>query len=274
MSKHDDHAAFVPIRFVDAFENDEVNRGQFTLGCYVAALCYRAKNTSGGVATVRLAALAELFETSVETIRRNLHALEPNWVECEVGTGQRAWQIRCTGLASPAQAPRDLHARSTSEGPQMWSSTSTETSTDELPPDDAKPPAESISVPSQPPQESPQNSSPLPDTRPDPTRPDRTTAVEEKRDTVLGPVTGEPASEAPLSRPERTWDEIAAFVRAHGGTGWGPVQEAVRGDAGYLSRRRDSMLEAGVLVDYGVADFGESLGRRFQLWHRDDPVRP
>jgi hypothetical protein len=69
------------------------------------------------------------------------------------------------------------------------------------------------------------------------------------------------------ARPERVWDEIASYVLAHGGTGWGPVRDAVSGEDGYLQRRRDAMLEEGVLVNAGT-------DKSFKLWHRDDPARP
>jgi hypothetical protein len=71
--------------------------------------------------------------------------------------------------------------------------------------------------------------------------------------------------EAP--RPERTWDDIAAYVLAHGGTAWGPVRDAIVGDDTYLQARRDAMLDEGVLVNAGTA-------KSFKLWHRDDPARP
>jgi hypothetical protein len=69
------------------------------------------------------------------------------------------------------------------------------------------------------------------------------------------------------SRPERTWQDIESFVLEHGGTGWNAVDKAVPGEAGYLRRRRDSMLEEGVLLNVG-------RGQAFELWHRDDPERP
>jgi hypothetical protein len=69
------------------------------------------------------------------------------------------------------------------------------------------------------------------------------------------------------SRPERTWADIGTFVLEHGGTSWRPVKEAVSGQADYLARRRDSMLEDGILINAGT-------GQRFELWHRDDPARP
>jgi hypothetical protein len=69
------------------------------------------------------------------------------------------------------------------------------------------------------------------------------------------------------SRPERTWNDIGAYVLAHGGCGWVEVEQAVSGQAEYLRRRRDQMLEAGEIVNAGK-------GQRFALWHRDDPAKP
>ena len=72
---------------------------------------------------------------------------------------------------------------------------------------------------------------------------------------------------AEANRPERTWRDIADYVLEHGPTKWGPVRDAVAGETGYLARRRDAMLEEGVLINAGTtADY--------QLWHRDDPARP
>jgi AAA domain len=74
-------------------------------------------------------------------------------------------------------------------------------------------------------------------------------------------------TEAEASRPERTWDSIADYVLAHGGTAWGPVRQTVSGTDGYLQQRRDAMLADGVLINAG----GKG---GFRLWHRDDPARP
>jgi hypothetical protein len=68
-------------------------------------------------------------------------------------------------------------------------------------------------------------------------------------------------------RPERVWDEIAEYVLAHGGCSWNEVSKAVSGEGSYLRERRDSMLEAGVLVN-------SSVGKTFELWHSDDPAAP
>ena len=70
----------------------------------------------------------------------------------------------------------------------------------------------------------------------------------------------------PPPRPERTWDDIAAFVLEHGGTAWRPVEQTVPGNGDYLRQRREQMLEEGLLINAGTAT-------RMELWHRDDPAR-
>jgi hypothetical protein len=71
--------------------------------------------------------------------------------------------------------------------------------------------------------------------------------------------------EAP--RPERVWDDIAAYVLEHGGCNWNEIDHAVSGQGEYKRRRREQMLADGLIVDAGP-------GRRFEFWHRDDPARP
>ena len=170
MKQHKDFAVFIPVRFVDAFRADVIDALHFGLACYVAALCFECRNTSGGVAVVRLSELAELFEVSVDTIGRKLHDLEPEWIECDVRPGQRAWRIRLTGLASPAEAPQNLRTTSAPEPPAVRSLTSASPK----PPDRANRHAETDSHLAEP----PQSHSEPEDTRPDPTRP---TAVTEER---------------------------------------------------------------------------------------------
>jgi len=65
-------------------------------------------------------------------------------------------------------------------------------------------------------------------------------------------------------RPARVWDAILAFVAEHPGTGWTAVLAAVGGEKTYVVRRRDQMLEEGVLVDLGKGERGS--GHRFELW--------
>ncbi|HEX5582516.1 bifunctional DNA primase/helicase [Gaiella sp.] len=69
------------------------------------------------------------------------------------------------------------------------------------------------------------------------------------------------------SRPERTWNDIAAYVLAHGGCAWNEVEDNVSGKGAYLRRRRKEMLADGELINVG-------RGQAFELWHRDDPSRP
>jgi AAA domain len=72
------------------------------------------------------------------------------------------------------------------------------------------------------------------------------------------------------NRPERTWNAIADYVLENGGTAWGPVAKAVKGEGDYLARRRDALLEAGVIVNAGTGKKGAPI----VLWHRDDPACP
>jgi hypothetical protein len=67
-------------------------------------------------------------------------------------------------------------------------------------------------------------------------------------------------------RPERTWTDIAEFVLANGGCNWVEVERSVSGQGDYLRKRRDWMLADGVIINAGS-------GKRFELWHRDDPAR-
>lgn len=76
----------------------------------------------------------------------------------------------------------------------------------------------------------------------------------------------EVAEEGP-ERPERVWEDVAAYVRAHGGCSWNEVDAAVSGEGDYKRRRRDTMLADRLLVNAGTP-------KAFKLWHRDDPARP
>jgi hypothetical protein len=68
-------------------------------------------------------------------------------------------------------------------------------------------------------------------------------------------------------RPERVWNDIAEYVLHHGGCSWRQVEPEVTGTGEYLRRRRDAMLEEGILINAG----GKG---GYKLWHRDDPERP
>lgn len=73
------------------------------------------------------------------------------------------------------------------------------------------------------------------------------------------------------SRAERAWDGIAQYVLKNPGCGWGEVKKAVSGEDSYLKKRRESMLDAGVLVD-ALGRRGQ--GKQMKLYHRDDPKCP
>lgn len=82
-------------------------------------------------------------------------------------------------------------------------------------------------------------------------------------------------AEAEVNRPEQVWSTLEQFVREHSGCTWNTVTTAknddgtkvIRGQLDYLARRRDQMLDEGVLINAGK-------GGAFALWHRDDPARP
>jgi hypothetical protein len=73
--------------------------------------------------------------------------------------------------------------------------------------------------------------------------------------------------QAEVNRAEAAWNEIEKFVREHGPTAWGAVAESIPIEDGYLAKRRDLMLEDGIIVNAGAAN-------HYALWHRDDPARP
>jgi len=68
-------------------------------------------------------------------------------------------------------------------------------------------------------------------------------------------------------RAERVWDEIETYVRDNAGASWNAIKKAVAGDETYKRRRRDAMVEEGIIVDLGT-------GSRSAYWHRDDPALP
>ena len=69
------------------------------------------------------------------------------------------------------------------------------------------------------------------------------------------------------ARPERVWNDIAEYVRAHGGCSWNEVDGAISGTREYLAQRRNWMLADGLLVNAGT-------GHSFKLWHKNNPARP
>jgi hypothetical protein len=203
VSKHKDHAVFIPIRFYDAQDLGDVTQRQFDVGVKVARGCYDAKNTSDGWAVVPLKPLAEKYGVSEDTIGRDLRALEPTWIQCDVKSGQRAWRIRLTGLHSPPRPPLDLRTTSAPEPPPMRSLTSAERESQ----DSARPLPEPVSAESQP----PHSGSEPTDTRPDPTR---ATACNEG---AVGTTRGLETLHARAREDGRTTDRLLAAVSAVGG---------------------------------------------------------
>jgi hypothetical protein len=82
MSEHTDFFAAVPLRFHRAWEYGELDTQHVLIGFHVSVACYEARNTADGVAAIRLGAIAELTETSAETVRRKLHDLQRlGWID-------------------------------------------------------------------------------------------------------------------------------------------------------------------------------------------------
>jgi len=132
VSERKDHFTLVPRRFTDAHIADELDAVHVLIGLHVAARCYEVINTSGGVAPIRLAPLAELCEVSEETVRRRLHDLRDwGWLGFEAPVpGQRsAWRIWLLGLAheggDSTRAPQTCHRPTTETPPRPRSSSST-----------------------------------------------------------------------------------------------------------------------------------------------------
>ena len=67
-------------------------------------------------------------------------------------------------------------------------------------------------------------------------------------------------------------DEILAYVRANGGTGWNKVvkSDEISGQQERLAALRDQLLEGGRLVNRGSGKKGAPM----KLWHSDDPALP
>jgi hypothetical protein len=203
-----DHFTIIPRRFTDAHIADEIDSTHLVLGVHIAARCYEVRNTSDGVAAIRLSSLAELCgDVSTETIRRKLHELEPDWIACEVGQGQRsAWRIRLTGLAHEADTdtplPRDLHTTSTETPLPVWKLTSTARDAGEA----ITPHDERDAGPTRPPQRVSGRQNKRNDTRRD--EYEKKAGIEEKLDTVVGETTA--AELDPLDALERArlFDEM------------------------------------------------------------------
>jgi hypothetical protein len=65
-----DHFVPIPLRFVEALVAGDLDSTACLIGVLVARRCYEVKNTAGGVATVRLATLADLCGVTDDTIER------------------------------------------------------------------------------------------------------------------------------------------------------------------------------------------------------------
>jgi hypothetical protein len=69
------------------------------------------------------------------------------------------------------------------------------------------------------------------------------------------------------TRAARVYDEIERAVLEHPGSTWRLIRDTVGGNERYVSRRRDVMLQEGVILDLGTSN-------RSSFWHRDDPAKP
>jgi len=138
---------FVPLPwdFFDAWAVDRrVKRVHVLTAVYVAARCFEAKNTGGGVAPIELGTVARLCDYKPEWIRRALHDLrEWGWIDFEAGDGgDPAWRVRLTGLSLDNPPPTPLQHLSNSEPPPSWRGLSNSSPTGEA----ANPHAERESV--------------------------------------------------------------------------------------------------------------------------------
>jgi hypothetical protein len=112
-----DHFVPVPLRFFEALTAGDLDPVHLIVGALIAHRCYEVQNTAGGVATVRLATLADLCGVSHDTIQRKVDDLrERGWIDLErPNPGQRiGWRIWLTGLARDAEAEA-TSARATHE---------------------------------------------------------------------------------------------------------------------------------------------------------------
>jgi hypothetical protein len=186
-----DHFVPVPLRFFEALTAGELAPAQVMVGILIAHRCYEVRNTAGGVATVRLATLADLCGVTDDTIQRKLDVLrDGGWIDFErPKPGQRmGWRIWLKGLernveADPtsALAPQHLRTSSTEDPPPVRRSSSAA-----LPaPSAATPHGERDRGSAQAPHVN--AADPTDETRRDETK---KTVSEEKLDHVLGETTG------------------------------------------------------------------------------------
>jgi hypothetical protein len=136
-----DHFVPVPLRFFEALTAGDLDPGHFIVGVLIAHRCYEVRNTADGVATVRLATLADLCGVSHDTIQRKVeHLGERGWIGFEKPEpGQRiGWRIWLTGLArddaSSTRATHELRMSYAPDPPPVRSSTSAEFSGEEAAP--------------------------------------------------------------------------------------------------------------------------------------------
>jgi hypothetical protein len=124
MSETVDHFVPVPLRFFEALTAGDLDPAHFIVGVLIAHRCYELRNTAGGVATVRLATLADLCGVSDDTIPRKLDDLrESGWIDFDrPKRGQRiGWRVWLKGLALNGEAhttfaPAPHHLRTSSAG--------------------------------------------------------------------------------------------------------------------------------------------------------------
>lgn len=127
MSKHVDHFAAIPLRFIRAHDAGELDAKHVLVGALVAARCYDVRNTADGVAGIRLAWLAELCEFSEETVRTKLRELEERgWIGFDAPRpGQRVgWRIWLEGLAVAERDADPPPAEFQADGSSVGSSSS------------------------------------------------------------------------------------------------------------------------------------------------------
>jgi hypothetical protein len=105
----------VPLRFFDALNRGEITFRQFAIGCALAIECFPRGEAAH---TVRALRDRLGYASSADSLREDLVALKPDWIDFEVKERQRApYVFRLTGLAiastaagtepRPRQSPRD-----------------------------------------------------------------------------------------------------------------------------------------------------------------------
>jgi hypothetical protein len=252
---------FIPLpwEFFDAWLLERrVKRTHILSAFYIAARCFEARNTSGGVAPIELSTVARLCDVSTETIRRALHDLrEWGWLDFQAGDGgDPAWRLWLTGLSIESGSPRPLHDLSTETPPPTWRALSTDAS--DL--TGANPRDERESAPSASPQRDRSKSPKRDETRPQETK-TKNPRSEEKLDHVVVETTAtDPGVTdrlvAKIERPEQQRNEAAPVDVEQAGDGsivWS--REAQEGEAGVLA-------DCDALVNAGLGEWIEDDGDR------------